>query len=176
MATVTQNNQATPGWPGEIAQLRRRIRGHILIQSLAILCAMLAVGFWCSFALDWLWEPTIKIRIALLSIFIPIGLWVVWRFSLSRLGVPLPDSSMALLLERNYPVLQERLLTIIQLSGDKEEDREFDSRLLEHVGHELESLFPLTGPRRILNSRDPPKQGPKFLACSTHQCIHGMYT
>ena len=153
MATVTQNNQATPGWAGEIAQLRRRIRGHILIQSLAILCTMLAVGFWCSFALDWLWEPTIKIRIALLSIFIPIGLWVVWRFSLSRLGVPLPDSSMALLLERNYPFLQERLLTIIQLTGDKEEDREFDPRLLEHVSHELESLFPLTGPRRILNSR-----------------------
>ncbi|MEC8337618.1 MAG: hypothetical protein VXZ84_05700 [Planctomycetota bacterium] len=153
MATVTQNNQATPGWAVEISQLRRRIRGHILIQSLAILCTMLAVGFWCSFALDWLWEPTIKIRIALLSIFIPIELWVVWRFSLSRLGVPLPDSSMALLLERNYPVLQERLLTIIQLTGENEENREFDPQLLEHVGHELESLFPLTGPQRILNFR-----------------------
>ena len=153
MATVTQNNQLTPGWAAQIAQLRRRIRGHILIQGLAILCIMLAAGFWFSFALDWVWEPPIKIRIALLSIFIPMTLWAVWRFSLSRLCVPLPDSSMALLLERNYPVLQERLLTIIQLAGDNEGDRDFDPRLLEHVGHELEPLFPLDGLQRVVNSR-----------------------
>ncbi|MBC21282.1 MAG: hypothetical protein CMJ74_13635 [Planctomycetaceae bacterium] len=153
MATVIQETQATPGWATQIAQLRRRIRSHILFQGLAIFCITLTVGFWFSFAVDWLWEPTVGIRIALMSICVPISFWVVWRFSLNRLRVPLPDASMALLLERRFPVLRERLLTIVQLTGTGEENRDFDPQLLEYVSHELEPLFPLSDSQRILNTR-----------------------
>ena len=92
--------------------------------------------------------------------FIPLAMWIVWRFSLSRLRVPLPDSSMALLLERSYPMLEERLLTMVQLAGGKqkvaggtEKDEAFDPRLLAQVGNELEPLFPLTNPQKVLDSR-----------------------
>ena len=160
MATIVEKYDHPPSWAAQIVQLRRRIRGYIMLKGLAILCIIAAIGFWASFAVDWLWEPTVNMRIAMLVGFIPLAMWIVWRLSLSRLRVPLPDSSMALLLERSYPMLGERLLTMVQLAGGKEKvaggterDDTFDPRLLAQVGDELEPLFPLTNPQKVLDSR-----------------------
>ncbi len=153
MATVTEKVETTPSWAGQIIQLRRLIRTHIVLKGIAILCITVAVGFWISLAVDWLWEPSVSIRAAVLIVFIPLAFWIVWRFSLGRLRVPLPDSSMALLLERSYPVLQERLLTVIELDGTAGRNDAFDPRLLSYIGNEIEPLFPLADSAKVLNFR-----------------------
>ena len=153
MATVAEKSKPIPSWKGQIAQLRRQIRTHILLKGMAVFCVTVAVGFWVSFVVDWIWEPPLEVRVALLIGLIPLSLWIVWQFSLNRLCVPLSDSSMALLLERRYPMLQERLLTVIQLDGLADESDTFDPRLLSHVGNELEPLFPLANPQKVLSTR-----------------------
>ena len=153
MATVIEKVATTPSWAGQIVQLRRLIRTHIVLKGIAILCITVAVGFWISLAVDWLWEPPVSVRAAVLIGFIPLAFWIVWRFSLGRLRVPLPDSSMALLLERSYPVLQERLLTVIELDGTAGRNDAFDPRLLSSIENEIEPLFPLADSTKVLNFR-----------------------
>lgn len=152
-ATTSEKIKPISTWKSQLDALRRWIRTYILMKGLALLLATAAIGFWMSLAIDYLGELPLGLRGLILIVFFPVTLWVVWRYSLSRLGIPLSDSSMALLLERRYPMLQERLLTVVELTGSQHPHEDCDPRLVAKIAGEIAPLFPLAGSASVFNLR-----------------------
>jgi hypothetical protein len=123
-----------PRVPAEItrtlAALRERIRRYVLIEGLALVVALLGVLFWFSFTADVAWFQISKLELPL---------WFRWGFtSLAaavvaaaaaswlalRLLKGLRSRALALVLERRFPQLDDRLVTAVELaeSGRIERD------------------------------------------------------
>jgi len=136
-----------------LARLRWYIRGYLCARGLALVLAAVAAAFWVSLALDWLWEPTAAVRIALLGLAVLAIGCVMIRSWLAHLLVPLSDRNMAMLLERSDSRLDDRLLTVVELTGRQGPNFGFDDRMLAHTGDEARSLIAAVRPLNVLNFR-----------------------
>lgn len=108
----------------QLAALRWRIRGYVLIQGLAVAVIWLILTFWAGLALDYL--PVLlganempRVARGFLLAVIGIVLAVIlYRWILRRTFVPLADRSMAVLLERQFGSLGESLITSVELHNE----------------------------------------------------------
>lgn len=124
-----------PPIPAEVrtvfAKLRSSIRGYAAVYGAAAFVAVSGAIFWVSLLGDWLFEPSVQSRVFLAGVvLIGLGLFA-WRFLVAPLSRPLRDVSLALLLERHVPELNESLLTTVELVGRDPAEGGFDPRLLE---------------------------------------------
>jgi hypothetical protein len=113
MATVV--SPAAPLRPiaRKLAQLRRLVRLYVALEGIAAVVVVLGTAFWAGLAFDWLFEPPAPIRV-LLGVAVGLVLaMVVIRLLGQRLFRELPDESLALLVERRYPTLNDGLATAI---------------------------------------------------------------
>jgi len=123
--------------------LRSRIRLYVLLEGLAAVVIWLGVTFWAGFALDYLpvllgaSEMPQAARFVLLAI-VAIGTgYVVWRWLLTRLAVPLSDRSMALLLERRHRGFHDSLVTTVEMNDrDDEEHDHLTDEMLVNTGRQ----------------------------------------
>jgi hypothetical protein len=102
---------------GALRGLRWQIRWYVLLE--ALLYALLAVGalFWLGLVVDWLFEPSPGVR-RVVNWGVGLGVaWIIAWWGFRRLMVRLSDSSMALLVERKYPELADRMSTAVDLSA-----------------------------------------------------------
>jgi hypothetical protein len=131
MATQLQSNsRLEPAIESLLAGLRRRIRAYVWADGLAAVFLLLGTAFWASLALDWLVEPPRPLRLVLL-VGLVIGLgYVVYRWLLSRLFVPLLDRNMAVLLERRFGQFGDSLLTSVELSERPDHAVDFNPEML----------------------------------------------
>src|SRR4029079_5553843 len=110
--------------------LRRRIRLYVLLEGPAAGVIWLGVTFWASFALDYLpvllgaSEMPQAARGVLLAIVAIGAAYVVYRWLLARLAVPLSDRSLALLMERRHREFHDSLVTTVELDDRGEEQRD----------------------------------------------------
>ena len=79
MATVSDKTTLAPDVSSRLARLRWIIRGYVWLQGLAILAACLALAFWVSLAIDWIFEPSVTGR-AVILILIAVAVFLVVRF------------------------------------------------------------------------------------------------
>lgn len=110
--------------------LRRRIRSYIWVDGLAAIVVLLGLAFWLSLGLDWVFEPPAPLRLSTIG---AVGLGVVWllyRVIFRRAFVRLADRSMALLLERRFPSLDDSLLTVVELADHEDPEREFNPEMI----------------------------------------------
>ncbi len=113
-----------------LARLRRRIRAYVWADGLAAVFVLLGAAFWISLALDWGFEPPRPLRATLLMA-VGAGLvWVVLRYLVLRLLVPLRNRSMALVLERRFRQFDDSLLTAVELAEDPSHAAEFNTAML----------------------------------------------
>jgi hypothetical protein len=99
-----------------LGQLRARIRHYVWLEGVAGTIEWAGCVFWTSMVLDWFFELSVALRvIALVAAVASLGV-AVFMMIVRRLTVPLPDQSMALLLERRFPQLNESLQTAIELA------------------------------------------------------------
>ena len=95
--------------------LRAGIRRYVWLEGMAAVAVWLGAAFWGSMAIDWCFEPPRLVRECLLAV-AGIGLAVVlFRFILRRAFVRLSDGNMATILERQFPQLNDSLLTSVML-------------------------------------------------------------
>jgi hypothetical protein len=128
-----------PAARGVLERLRRRIRQYVWAEGIAAAVAWVGAAFWLSLAIDWFFEPPAEVRGLLLAGAV-LGLAVVlFRMILRRAFVPLSDSSMALVLERRFPQLDDSLATAVDLANDRHEADECDERMLARTCDEAES-------------------------------------
>ena len=98
-----------------LGAVRRRIRAYVGVEGLAATIAMAGVAFWAVLALDRFFEPGRIVRWLFLAAAVALTLVVFYRRFFRRFFARLPDASLALLLERRFPALNESLLTSIEL-------------------------------------------------------------
>lgn len=98
-----------------LGAVRRRIRAYVGVEGLAATIATAGIAFWAALALDRVFEPARTVRWLFLAAALSFTLFVFYRKFLRRFFARLSDASLALLLERHFPVLNESLLTSIEL-------------------------------------------------------------
>ncbi len=106
----------------QLSAVRRLLRRYVLAQAALMAVCWLLVVFWLGGVLDYLPvrvgsnETPRWIRIAMLVVMGLGTLWILLFWMLPRLMVPARKRSIALLLERRYPELNNELLTAVELS------------------------------------------------------------
>ena len=103
-----------------LVRLRNRIRAYVWVEGIAVALALLGLSFWASLAFDWVFEPPVPLRIALLGLVGLLLLYVVFRYILRRAFVRLANRNMAVLLERRFTGFRDSLLTTVELSEQPE--------------------------------------------------------
>lgn len=98
-----------------LAAVRRRIRGYVFVEGLAAVVAAAALGLIVAVAVDWFFEPSRIVRLALVAATVVFTLIVFYRRFLSRLFVRISDRSLALLVERRFRDFKDSLVTAIEL-------------------------------------------------------------
>ena len=123
--------------------LRSRIRRYVLWEGLALVVMFLGLVFWGLYAADELHFAARKLELPLwfrrslllagIAGFAWMFLsWVVWR-----LWRPLEPKSLALLLERRFPVLAERLISAVELEGEHLERSAVSNAMLQQTLRDL---------------------------------------
>lgn len=83
--------------------------------------AAVAISFWVSLAIDWLFEPSIAVRLGLLVVVLGVVAAILYRLIISRAMTPLSDRSMAILLERRFDHLNDSVLTAVEMDDDAQQ-------------------------------------------------------
>lgn len=146
-----------------LASLRARIRRAVLLEGLGWLIFWAAVLFLTSFAIDYLpvrFGYSELPRWARLGLLILTGValgWVLLRYILQRLFVPLNDSSLALLIERRYPEFADSLVTTVNradpLYENQHNDVSVDVSMLERTKLDAESRVASVDSASVVNTR-----------------------
>lgn len=124
MATITRRKSIDlPPRPVMelLDELRRRIRWYVVLEGLAMLVVWLVLAFWVGLALDYLpvlvgaSEMPRQARAVLLTIAAIGALWVVFWYVLRRVFRSFRNTSLALLIERQFPTFRDSLVTTVEL-------------------------------------------------------------
>ncbi len=138
-----------------LESLRGRIRRYVLWDSVLAIAAVILSAFWIGLALDYLpvWlggtEMPRLARLMLLVLVAAIIIGIVVKMLIGRLGRPLPDDSLALLVERHYPELGGRLVTAVQLNEPGRKGDSHSPKLLEEVHDQAAAAIEKVDPNRI---------------------------
>ena len=104
-----------------LGQLRSKIRGYVLAEGTAMVLIVLGSLFWLSLGLDWLcfWVSRMELPVAVRIVFDLLALilvsagcvlWIVRRYS-----HVMKPKALALVLERRFPHLDDRLITSVEI-------------------------------------------------------------
>ncbi len=137
MATTAETRPTlAPHVLGRLGALRRRIRLYVWAEGLGSTVAWLGAAFWMTLAIDWFFEPPVRVRVTMLCVAAAVFAWVVVQLIVRRAFVRLSDSNMATLLERQFPELKDSLLTAVVLSPRAPEVAHCDRRMLDDTCRE----------------------------------------
>lgn len=136
--TLPVRPQLAPSARHVLGRLRLRIRQYIWAEGLAASLVWVGATFWVSLLVDWFFEPPVVVRAIILA-GAAVGLAVVvFRMILRRTLVPLSDRSMALVLERRFPQLDDSLATAVALTARTASESEYDAWMLAKTCAEAE--------------------------------------
>lgn len=98
-----------------LRDLRSRIKRYVALEGSALLLVILGLSFWLSLAGDYWLEHSLGVRrfllVAALGVWLAAGVW----YLLLRLARVLRNRALALVLERRFPRLGDRLITSVEL-------------------------------------------------------------
>ncbi|MBW3539732.1 MAG: hypothetical protein KY476_05630 [Planctomycetes bacterium] len=105
-----------------LARLRRRIRRYVFVEGLALVLVVAGLIFWATLGLNWAWFQASKLELplwfrafldvaAICLVVAGVVLWVAQRV-LRRMRT----RALALVLERRFPELDDRLITAVEVA------------------------------------------------------------
>jgi hypothetical protein len=130
MARRTHQHDLPAGVEQKLREVRRGIRRYVWLEGLAAIAIAIAVAFWLGLLLDWLFEPPPGARIAGIVLVAAAVVWVAYRFLLRRVFVRLSDGSIALLMERRFPELEEHMLTAVDMAATDTDAETYNAELV----------------------------------------------
>ena len=157
---MTKSGHLDPRLTSLLQSLRERIRRYVVWDSLLAVAAVVFAAFWLGLALDYLpvqlggTEMPRLARSLLLLIVAAIVLAILIRMLIGRLSRPLPDDSLALLVERHHPKLGGRLVTAVQLNEPGRQGDSHSSLLLQEVHEQAAAAIDEVDPNRVFR-REP---------------------
>lgn len=108
-----------------LSALRWRIRTYVWIEGISVAIVWVGLTFWAGLAIDYLpvllgaSEMPWGARAILLGFIAIVLAWILYRWVLRRTFVRMPNSSMAMLLERRFGHFHDSLITSVELSGSE---------------------------------------------------------
>ena len=99
-----------------LASLRRQTRRWVWVESLGWAAVASAAIFWTTLALDWSIEPPGWVRLGMLAAGGGLLVWLGITKLVGRLLTPLPDATLAVVVERAHPACRDSLSTAIELA------------------------------------------------------------
>ena len=149
------NTHLDPQLSTLLDSLRHRVRRYVVFDSLLAIAAIVLVAFWIGLALDYLpvqlggtEMPRLARTILLAVVAVAIAV-VVGTMLLGRLKRPLPDDSLALLVERQHPQIGGRLVTAVQLNQPGRSGDSHSPDLLRHVHRQAAEVVDQVDPNRV---------------------------
>ncbi|TXT20353.1 MAG: hypothetical protein FD138_4228, partial [Planctomycetota bacterium] len=131
--------QLPPEVEASLERLRGRIRQYVLWEGLALAIVLVGLFFWFSLGLDWAvfsvrrLEPPRWLRVGL-DVAVLGGLAAVVLLMVAfRVFRSFRSKSLALILERRFPELGDRLVTAVELSAQSETRSALTSAMLERT-------------------------------------------
>ncbi len=141
------NEPSNSAIPQEIVDLLNRLRGkirkYILLEGTAKLLAVVGLIFWCSFLVDWTYfqlshlELPVWFRASFLLIALSAIVFLAGSFVLFRLMKKMRRKALALVLERRFPELNDRLATAIELHDTQEPQNALTRAMLDRTVHQV---------------------------------------
>ncbi|MDV6033973.1 MAG: polyketide synthase [Phycisphaera sp. RhM] len=138
-----------------LQSLRGRIRRYVVWDSVLAIIAVVLVAFWIGLLIDYVpvtlggtEMPRSARGILLAAVGFAVFVIVV-RMLIDRLSRPLPDDSLALLVERHHPQLAGRLVTAVQLSRPGRTGDSHSPDLLRLVHREASESVDEVDPGRV---------------------------
>ncbi|QDV44733.1 hypothetical protein Enr13x_46020 [Stieleria neptunia] len=138
-----------------LQSLRGRIRRYVVWDSVLAIIAVVLVAFWIGLLIDYVpvtlggtEMPRSARGILLAAVGFAVFVIVV-RMLIDRLSRPLPDDSLALLVERHHPQLAGRLVTAVQLSRPGRSGDSHSPDLLRLVHREASESVDEVDPGRV---------------------------
>jgi len=141
------NEPSNSAIPQEITDLLDRLRGkirrYILLEGTAKLLAVVGLIFWASFLVDWTYfqlshlELPVWFRASFLLIALTVILVLAGSFILLRLMKKMRRKALALVLEKRFPELNDRLATAIELHETKEPQNALTRAMLDRTVHDV---------------------------------------
>jgi hypothetical protein len=150
MSTVDYKPELPPAVRRILDQVRRLVRAYVWVEGLALVVVLFGVAFWAGLAFDWMFEPSPAVRRWILVGIGAAAIYVVYRYLLRRVFVPISDSSAAVLLERRFPALREHLLTAVD-AASTDRAATFNPELVSQTQRAAVEAVAGIQPREIFN-------------------------
>lgn len=129
MATATLSRDIARPVTRKVARLRRLVRAYVLVEGVAATVIVVGLAFWMGLAVDWLFEPSVAVRVVLWGVAVAAVAATFYRMVWRRFAAPLSDASLALLLERRFGQFNESLVTTVE-SLTRQQESDFQAALL----------------------------------------------
>ena len=122
---------------GVIDDLRARIRRYVWLEGISVALIWIGLTFWIGLALDYL--PVIvgasemprEARVVLLVVISAVLFFILYRWIFRRAFERFSASSLAVLVERQFPEFRDSLVTSVELSEKHEVDPLINTELLD---------------------------------------------
>jgi len=125
-------------------KLRLKIQTYLFFHGLALVLVTLCLGFFATISLDWLYFQASRLELplfvrGLMAIGIVAAItWVLANQVFLRLLKSKKSRSLALILERRFPELNDRLITAVEMNGESPEHHTpLSQAMLEHTIEEV---------------------------------------
>lgn len=141
-----------------LGNLRQRVRRYVVVDSVLAILAVILIAFWVGLLVDYVpvtlggSEMPRSARAVLLFAVGFVVLFIVGRMLIARLQRPLPDDSLALLVERHHPELNGRLVTAVQLSQPNRSGDSHSPDLLRVVHRQASESMDRVDPGRVFRN------------------------
>ena len=139
--------------PDVLNQLRHRIRRYVLLEGSALVLVVLASAFWFSLAVDYWFEPATGVRQALLLVVLAAVVAAFAWYLVLRLMRQLRARALALVLERRFPELNDRLITAVELAESRRHPVGLTAAMLQRTADEAAELVQRLELREVFNVR-----------------------
>lgn len=119
----------------KVSRLRWMVRLYVLVEGLAAVLIAGGLTFWAALAIDWMFEPSVAVRLLMWTAAAFAVAVVAFRFLLGRIAAPLTDANLALLLERRFGDFHDSLITTVESLGNRDA-AQFEHALLRQTGEQ----------------------------------------
>jgi hypothetical protein len=155
MATIDLDNEPllAPAIAAGLGALRRRLRQYVWLEGCGAAVAWMGAAFWATLCIDWLFEPTAALRMAMLAVVALVWVAVVVQRIGRRAFVRISDSNAATVLERRFPQLNDSLLTAVMLTAHPTDPAEVHRELLARTCREAAAHMAELDVRKVFNPR-----------------------
>lgn len=142
-----------------LEKLKKQIRSYVLIEGISIVLISIGIFFWLSLGIDAAWFSFRRLELPVwfrqMFVFVTLAsvTYLVVRYLVGRLLFNIRSKALALVLERRFPNLDDRLITAVEMADEPQPaTQNLTSAMVRRTVNELSSLSKQLNPAAVFDS------------------------